>query len=108
APTVGGIFQSNHTIGTKNNPPITNFAPRVGFAWQPFANDRFAVRGGFGYFYQRLTQADYSTALALAPPYVTLIGNSGAANYASTFAQPLPAVGPGWPVRWVNFAAGTS
>jgi hypothetical protein len=108
APTVGGIFQSNHTIGTKNNPPITNFAPRVGFAWQPLASDRFAVRGGFGYFYQRLTQANYSTALALAPPYVTLIGNSGAANYASTFAQPLPAVGPGWPVRWVNFANGTS
>jgi hypothetical protein len=107
-PPVAGLFQNNQTIGTKNNVPIDDFAPRVGYAWQPLATDRFAVRGGFGYFYQRLTQANYSSVYAVAPPYDLLIGNSGAANFASSLAQPLPAVGPGWPVRWVNFANGTS
>ena len=29
-----------------------NFAPRVGFSWQPLQNDRTVVKGGFGIFYQ--------------------------------------------------------
>jgi len=33
------------------NPTYTNFAPRLGFAWRPFATDRFVVRAGYGMFY---------------------------------------------------------
>jgi len=28
-----------------------DFAPRFGFAWRPFATDRFVLRGGYGIFY---------------------------------------------------------
>ena len=53
APPVGGLFQSNHKVIEQNDPPIDNFAPRVGFAWQPLASNRLVFRGGFGFFYDR-------------------------------------------------------
>jgi hypothetical protein len=33
-----------------DNPTLRDFAPRIGFAWDPFHNGKTAVRGGFGIF----------------------------------------------------------
>ena len=40
------------TIGNPyyNNPTLKNFAPRFGFAWDPFKDGKTAVRGGFAMF----------------------------------------------------------
>ena len=41
-----------------NWPDRTNFAPRVGFAWDVFGNAKTSVRGGFGMFYDILKAED--------------------------------------------------
>jgi hypothetical protein len=45
-------------------PPLptakTNFAPRLGFAWDPFSDHKTTVRGGYGLFYSTIDfQIDY-------------------------------------------------
>jgi len=108
-PTVGGIFQSNHLLGTQNNTPLDDFSPRIGFAWQPTSSDRFVIRGGYGSFYERLGINQYANVYIIGTPYQVLLAKSGAANYASTLAQPYPANATlGWTPRWVDFNAQSS
>jgi Carboxypeptidase regulatory-like domain/TonB dependent receptor len=60
-------------------PDRDNFAPRIGFAWQPFKNSRTVVRGGYGIFYDQ-TFGDVYFQKANNPPFVAInTGNLGSA-----------------------------
>jgi len=110
APPVAGVGQS--PFPGVGNFPKDALAPRFGVAWKPLPTDRLSVRAGFGVFYDRLGYS-FTGRSNGAPPYSSVLGNSGSANYAASFSQPyLP--GPysfGWPtsdIRWINLANGTS
>ena len=48
------------------NPDRNDFAPRLGFAWNPYGNGKTVVRGGFGIFYNPALTGE---ALSLAGNY---------------------------------------
>jgi hypothetical protein len=85
APPVGGVTQSPFP-GVAQFPKDA-FAPRFGLAWKPLRTDRLSVRGGFGIFYDRLGYS-FVGRTSGNPPYSIILGNSGTAYPAASFAQP--------------------
>ncbi len=52
---VGMVFPGDPGVPRNIVPPDrNNFAPRVGFAWTPFGNNRTSVRGAYGVFYETI------------------------------------------------------
>jgi Carboxypeptidase regulatory-like domain len=106
-PPVGGLFQSNQRVPIQNSSSKTSFAPRAGFAWKPFASDRFVVRGGAGYFYDKPGLSAFTNTFIQAYPYTAPAFQTGAANYFASDAQPYAPTSPGWAPRWVNISGQT-
>ena len=55
------------------NPTKKSFSPRVGFAWSPGSANKWAVRGGFGVFYEHPMLYNIRTTLQELPPF-TVVG----------------------------------
>ena len=47
-----GIARNKNSV--EGHAPYSNFAPRIGFAWQPLSGGKLVVRGGAGIFYDRI------------------------------------------------------
>jgi hypothetical protein len=104
-----GVYKNKTNLITPSDMSVWNFAPRVGFSWQPLGNSKTVVRGGYGHFYDRLSAEMLQGQSIASVPYATPVGGSGVANYRASFAEPYTATVLGWgPARTANLTTGES
>jgi hypothetical protein len=108
-PLPSGIRRNSRNDPTRTGTPWNNLAPRFGFAWQPIADHKLVVRGGYGYFFDRVNANSVIHAVEQSPPYSLTLDNSGPALGYASLANPYPDQQLGWgDTRWVNFQTGAS
>jgi len=87
-PPAGVLINKSGTGPIQDHPPLSNFGPRLGFAYQ--INSKLVVRGGAGLFYDRIGADRFVHALEQGNPYAVTLDYSGAAAASYTIANPFP------------------
>ncbi len=99
-PLPPGVRKFDGLFTSENGVPLSNFAPRVGFAWQPRSNGRLVVRGGAGLFYDRIGINRMVHAVQEGKPYADTTGiQNDIASLQSPFQDRPLAFAP----RYFNF-----
>jgi hypothetical protein len=97
-PLPPGVRQFEGEFTARNRVPLSNFAPRIGFAYQ--LNSRLVVRGGAGLFYDRIGINRMVHAVQEGRPYADTTGlQHDIASLQSPYQDRPLALLP----RWFNF-----
>jgi len=92
-PPAGVLINKSGTGAIKDRPPLSNFGPRVGYAYQ--LTDKLVIRGGAGIFYDRIGADRFVHAVEQGNPYAETLDYTGAAAAPFTLQTPYPNLPPG-------------
>ncbi len=89
----GYVFQGDAGVHASGTTKYGHFGPRFGFAWSPGSSGKWAIRGGYGIYFNR-TLSEQALQFVLSPPYG--VSSNGVAD-VSTAANPrVPSFGNPW------------
>ncbi len=86
-PPAGVLVNTSGTGAIQDHPPLSNFAPRLGFAYQ--VNDKLVLRGGAGIFYDRIGADRFVHSVEQGNPYAATLDYSGSAAASYTIQSPF-------------------
>ena len=102
-PPIAGFLQAGNAIPQFELPDVpnvgkrilnsvdpNNFAPRIGFAYQPLNSGRLVLRGGYGIYFSRPSTAYVATSINAPPMYTVRRSPNGATIPFSDPFFPLP------------------
>src|SRR6185503_16202083 len=102
-PPIGGFVQAGNVIPQFDLPEVPNvskrvlrsvdkfnFAPRLGLAFAPLDSGRLVVRGGYGIFYSRPSNAYVGTSINSPPTYAIRRSPTGSTVPLADPFFPLP------------------
>jgi hypothetical protein len=77
----------------------TDFAPRAGFAWRMFGNDKTVLRGGYGKYIEALMStaalSAWGTTASDVGTFINSVGSNGAPTYQLPYSWPSNIAQPG-------------
>jgi hypothetical protein len=86
--TATNFTHVDHTM--RSNPTTWNFDPRIGIAFDPFADHKTSIRAGFGMFHDVILPSSYTPSYWNQPPWTTFQAGLSVKAPAAPFFPAIP------------------